>query len=287
MYVPAANLRALAKVSGLDCDAVIFDLEDAVAPDMKDIARSNLVQAFASGHSGRQQAVVRVKSIGSADFEKDMEAVALCRPDAVLVPKICTALDVQSLSDAAVKHGLREHLRLWLMIETVAALDALDDIVQSGLAAEPRLDCLVVGTNDIAKETGVFTGDSRRYLMPWLMGIVLTAKRRDVCVLDGVWNDFSDQAGFETEALQSVKMAFDGKTLIHPSQVGPANKAFSPSESAVLEAHSIVAAFAQEEHAGAGVINLNGKMVERLHLEQAVRLLAVQAAIDARAAAAR
>ncbi|QFZ83999.1 CoA ester lyase [Variovorax paradoxus] len=287
MYVPATNPRALAKATTLDCDAVIYDLEDAVAPDMKDTARQHLVQVFASARPSPQQAVIRVNAIDSAAFEQDMATVAYCRPDAVLVPKIGSARDVQLLSDAAARHGAAQDLRLWLMVETAAALSALDDIVQAGLAATPRLDCLVVGTNDIAKETGVFAGDGRRYLMPWLMGVVLTAKRSGVRALDGVWNDFSDAAGFEVEARQSVKMAFDGKTLIHPTQIGPANAAFSPSESAVSEARDIVAAFAREEHAGTGVINLNGKMVERLHLAQAQRLLAVRSAIDARATTAR
>jgi len=285
MYVPATHLRALAKVGGLDCDAVIFDLEDAVAPGMKAPARGNLVQALANGRPERKEIVVRVNAIDSSDFEQDMETVALCRPDAVLVPKIHAASDVRAMSEAMARHRLGGPLRLWLMVETLAALQTLGDIVQAGLAAQPVLDCLVVGTNDLAKESGVFAGDQRHYLMPWLMGIVLTAKRHGVCVLDGVWNDFADQAGFDAEASQAVKMAFDGKTLIHPAQIGPANRAFSPSDAALLEARGIVAAFARPEHADAGVIDLNGKMVERLHWAQAVRLLAVQAAIAARNAA--
>ncbi|MDB5828460.1 MAG: CoA ester lyase [Variovorax sp.] len=280
MYVPAINQRAIAKVRGLACDVVIFDLEDAVAPDAKAAARAQLVQAFEVARPDSQRWVIRVNAIATPDFEEDMATVAHCRPDAVLVPKIDSPDDVRALAAAALRH--RMPMALWLMIETAAALAMLDDIVQAGLAAHPRLDCLVVGTNDIAKETGVFPGDERVWLMPWLMSIVLTAKRRGVAVLDGVWNDFSDPAGFDVEARQSVKMAFDGKTLIHPSQIAPANAAFSPSAAALAEARAIVGAFAQPEHAGAGVINLDGKMVERLHLAQAERLLARQAAIEAR-----
>lgn len=282
LYVPASNPRALAKVGGLDADAVVFDLEDAVAPEMKEAARGHLLQVFEAGRPGPQYRVVRINAIGSADFDADMRTVARCRPDALLVPKIGSANDVRFLSDAALRHGLDAALRLWLMVETADALAALDDIVRAGLGARPRLEALVVGTNDLAKETGVFAGDGRRYLMPWLMGVVLSAKRHGVCVLDGVWNDFADTAGFDAEALQSSRMAFDGKTLIHPSQIAPANAAFSPSAAALEEARAIVAAFELPRHAGAGVINLEGRMVERLHLAQAQRLLSLQAAIEAR-----
>ena len=282
MYVPAINQRAIAKAQGLACDVVIFDLEDAVAPDAKAAARAQLVQVFHTPRPASQRWVIRVNAISTPEFEDDMATVARCRPDAVLVPKVESADDVRVLSDAALRHRMSKVLRLWLMVETAGALAMLDNIVVAGLAAQPRLDCLVVGTNDIAKETGVFPGDHRAWLLPWLMSSVLTAKRRGVAVLDGVWNDFADTAGFEVEALQSVKMAFDGKTLIHPSQIAPANSAFSPSAAALAEARAIVGAFAQPEHAGAGVINLEGKMVERLHLAQAERLLAKQAAIEAR-----
>ncbi len=282
LYVPASNPRALAKVGGLDADAVVFDLEDAVAPEMKEAARGHLLWVFEAGRPGPQYRVVRINAIGGADFDADMRTVALCRPDALLVPKIGSANDVRFLSEAALRHGLGTELRLWLMVETADALAALDDIVRAGLGARPRLEALVVGTNDLAKETGVFAGDGRRYLMPWLMNVVLNARRHGVCVLDGVWNDFADTAGFDAEALQSARMAFDGKTLIHPSQIAPANAAFSPSAAALEEARAIVAAFELPRHAGAGVINLEGRMVERLHLAQARRLLAMQAAIEAR-----
>lgn len=282
MYVPAVNTRALAKVSSLDCDSVIFDLEDAVAPGMKDAARRNLVELFASARPARQELVIRTNAIGSDDFAHDMATVAQCRPDAVLVPKVDAGHYFTAVAAAAAAYDLSHTLRLWVMVETPAALMALDEIVRTGLQTTPPLDCLVVGTNDIAKDTGVFPGDGRAFLLPWLMNIVLVAKHRGVCVLDGVWNDFADVAGFDAEAQQSVKMAFDGKTLIHPSQVALANRAFSPSEPAVAEARSVVAAFQRPEHAGAGVINLNGKMVERLHLAQARRLLAIHETINTR-----
>lgn len=283
MYVPATNLRAMAKARGIDCDAIIFDLEDAVAPEMKESARRDLVEAFTAERFADHETVIRVNAIGTADFGKDLDALARCQPDALLLPKLSRVEDFRLMSAAVVEHGVPDSIGLWVMIETTAALSNLDRLVATGLASHPKLDCLVVGSNDIAKETGVFPGDGRLFLLPWLMNVVLAAKHHGVCVLDGVWNDFADQAGFDAEVLQSVKMAFDGKTLIHPCQVGPANQAFSPSMASVVEARAILAAFAQQENAGAGVINLGGKMVERLHLEQARRLLTIHEAIQARA----
>ncbi|KQX91996.1 HpcH/HpaI aldolase/citrate lyase family protein [Variovorax sp. Root473] len=287
LYVPATNQRALAKTSSLDCDVVIFDLEDAVAPDMKEAARRNLETFFAAPKEGTQERVIRVNAIDTTDFEADMATVAACRPDAVLVPKLSSPGDFAVIASALQERGTNETPRLWAMVETPAALLSLDEIVRAGLASQARLACLVVGTNDIAKETGVSAGDGRAFLRPWLMHVVLCAKRHGVCVLDGVWNDFADQSGFAAEAAESVKMAFDGKTLIHPTQIGPTNQAFFPSATAVADARQIVAVFARPENAGAGVVNLDGKMVERLHLAQAQALLVVHDAIEARATRGR
>ncbi|GAA4412194.1 HpcH/HpaI aldolase/citrate lyase family protein [Quisquiliibacterium transsilvanicum] len=282
MYVPAINQRAIEKSRSLEMDAVIFDLEDAVAPEMKPQARAQLVEAFAAGGFGHRETVIRVNAVDTDDFEQDLDAVARCQPHAVLLPKVSRPEDLEALSGRLAAHGLPASVLAWAMVETVDALADLDAIVTAGRSRRSRLDCLVVGTNDIAKETGVDPGEQRRYLIPWLMNVVLVARRHRICVLDGVWNDFSDRDGFDAEARQSVKMAFDGKTLIHPSQVEPANNIFSPSPHAVAKARSIAAAFERPENAGKGVINLDGKMVERLHLEQAQRLLEIQAAIAAR-----
>lgn len=282
LYVPASNARALAKARSLACDAIVFDLEDAVAPAMKDAARRNLTEAFAAGAFAGQEAVIRVNGLDTPDFASDLEAAARCGPDAVLLPKVNRGADIERLRHACAAHSWTRACGLWAMIETGDAIHHIDEILRAGSAASPALDCLVIGTNDLAKETGVFPGDRRQYLLPWLMTVVLAAKRHGVAILDGVWNDFGDQEGFAREVEQSVKMAFDGKTLIHPSQVDPANQAFAPSALAVEDARQIVGAFAAPEHAGAGVINLNGRMVERLHLEQATRLLALHETIQAR-----
>ena len=282
LYVPASNARAMAKAPTLGADAIVYDLEDAVAPSARPAARAALVDALAAGAGSPFERIVRINSRASDDFEADLDAVARGRPDAVLLPKVESEDDLVQFAEAGARIGVAATTSLWAMIETAGALLALDAIARTGRGLTPRLDVFVVGTNDIAKETGVHPGESRRYLMPWLMQVVLVARRHRLTVLDGVWNDFGDTEGFETEARQSVRMAFDGKTLIHPGQVAPANRLFSPDPAALADAGRIVAAFARPEHQGANVINLDGRMVERLHFEQAQRLLARQALIVAR-----
>ncbi|ESH95071.1 MULTISPECIES: CoA ester lyase [unclassified Cupriavidus] len=279
LYVPAANARAIDKAATLPCDAIVFDLEDAVSPAMKGAARGQLAQALSARDFDGHEIVLRVNALGTAEFEQDLLLAASARVDAVLLPKVGDDADVVAFARACAALAWDKPAALWAMVETLQAIHRLDAIVAAGRAATPRLECLVIGTNDLAKDTGVFAGEERRYLLPWLMQAVLTAKRHGVDILDGVWNDFGDQAGYAAELTQSVRMAFDGKTLIHPSQIDAANAAFAPSAQQVAEAGRIVAAFAADAHANAGVINLDGKMVERLHLEQASRLLARHEAI--------
>jgi citrate lyase subunit beta/citryl-CoA lyase len=263
----------MSKSWSLCADSIVFDLEDAVAEDAKAAAREALVGQLTGATRGDIETVVRVNAVGNPGFDADLDAVARARPDAVLLPKVDGPDCIAAFVRGAARAGLPEGTALWAMVETAACLVDLDATVLAGCSWSPRLECLVVGTNDIAKETGVSTGERRAFLVPWLMGVVLVAKRHRVTVLDGVWNDFRDVAGFEAEATQATRMAFDGKTLIHPAQVEPANRIFSPSTEAVAEAQRIVEAFAHPRHAGSNVINLEGRMVERLHLEQSVRLL--------------
>ena len=277
LYVPAANVRAMTKSWLLGADAIIFDLEDAVAPAAKAAARDCVVAQLAENPSSGIETVIRVNAVGTTDFEADLEAVARSKPNGVLLPKVGGAEDLHDFAKSAARAGLPADTRLWAMVETAAGIAELDAIVRAGISLRPQLHCLVVGTNDIAKETGVFAGDGRAYLVPWLMNIVLIAKRYGISVLDGVWNDFRNQIGFELETQQGMKMGFDGKTLIHPSQVEPANRIFSPSPEAVEDARRIVTVFSDPKHATSNVVNLNGRMVERLHYEQSLRLLAVHA----------
>jgi len=279
LYLPASNQRAIDKSRSLAADAVIFDLEDAVAPDMKAAARANLVLAFGSPPASNQIRVIRVNASDSPWLDDDLDTAAKCKPDAVLLPKVSSVKDLVDFARRAEQRGAGSIPALWCMIETAQGLTQLNEIVTAGLGAQPRLACLVVGTNDIARETGVSTLDQRRYLVPWLMSTVLVAKANGVSVLDGVWNDFKNVTGFDDEARQAQLMGFDGKTLIHPSQVDFANAAFAPSAQAVAEAQAIVGAFADPANAGKAVLNIGGRMVELLHLEMARRTLERAASI--------
>lgn len=266
LFVPAANERALAKVPGLDCDVVIVDLEDAVGPDDKPAARDNLARVLAAPRT--VEMVVRINALSSPWGADDLAAVAALAPDAVLIPKVGRPDDVEAV---ARRLDPRRAPALWAMIETPAGVLDVARIAEAGRSGRVPLACLVVGTNDLTKETGVA---DPRYLMAWLMQIVLAAKAAGLDVLDGVSNDFRDLDRLEAQCQQSVAMGFDGKTLIHPSQIAAANRCFSPSAAQLAEAREIVALFEQPQNARRGVVSMQGRMVERLHLAQAQRLLA-------------
>lgn len=279
LYIPAANERALAKIATLACDAVIIDLEDAVASSEKASARDRLGTIFAD--RPRYEMVVRINRFGGEGGPQDLAAALACRPDGILLPKIDTPRDILEAGDALDEADAPDEVKLWAMIETPKALVNIAAIAELGRDPASRLACLVAGTNDLIKETGVLATADRRYLVPWLMQMVLAARAGGIALLDGVFNDFRNLDGFARECADSAGMGFDGKTLIHPSQIEAANAAFSPSEQSLSEARAIVAAFAAPENAGKGVIALEGRMVERLHLVQAQKLLAKAASIGA------
>lgn len=272
LYVPASNARALAKTGALACDAVIFDLEDAVAPEAKQAARENLRAHFgqpATPGPGPER-VVRVNLRGGEVDADDVALVGRCRPDAMLVPKVESAAMLRAARAALDAQGGRQ-IALWAMIETPRGIVRLRDIVECD---DVGLDCLVAGTNDLSKETGVPLPEGRDTIAHWLAAIVIHARAAGLDALDGVYNDFGDDAGFAEESRRAALAGFDGKTLIHPRQVAAANAAFSPSPEAVAQARAVVAGFERPENAGKGVISLDGRMVELLHLEVARRTLA-------------
>jgi citrate lyase subunit beta/citryl-CoA lyase len=277
LYVPAANEKALAKIGQLACDAVIIDLEDAVAPAEKAAARARLAGIFAA-RPAHCDMIVRINPLAGEWGSDDLAAAMACAPDAILLPKVDTARDILEAGDMLDDASAPDAMKIWAMIETPKALLNIGAIAELGRDPSSRLACFVAGTNDLAKETGVA---DRRCLTPWLMQMVLAAKAGGLDLLDGVYNDFRDTDGLARECAEAASMGFDGKTLIHPAQIEAANRAFSPSEAAVKEARAIVAAFALPENAGRGVIALDGRMVERLHLAQAEKLLAKTAAIGA------
>lgn len=271
LCLPASNAKALAKLAILECDATIYDLEDAVAPDMKAAAREALIGHFAAGAKVGVEHVIRINALTSPWGEADLEAVAQCKPDAVLVPKVESAADLWAVAARLDAAGFGD-LRLMAMIETPKGVLNAAVIAQ---AHATRLSALIVGLNDLRKETKVPRGPDRRLLAPWLMQVVLAARAYGVAPIDAVSNDFRDLAAFEAECAEGRAMGFDGKMLIHPAQIEPANRRFGPSDEEIAVARRIVAAFEAPEAAGQGAINIDGEMVERLHLQEAQKLLAL------------
>lgn len=271
LCLPASNAKALAKLAILECDATIYDLEDAVAPDMKAAAREALIGHFAAGAKAGVEHVIRINALTSPWGDADLEAVARCKPDAVLVPKVESAADLTEVAARLDKAGLNG-TRLMAMIETPKGVLNAAAIAE---AHAPRLAALIVGLNDLRKETKVPRGPDRHVLLPWLMQVVLAARAYGVAPIDAVSNDFRDLSAFDAECAEGRAMGFDGKMLIHPAQIEPANRRFGTSEEEIAAARKIVAAFDGPEAQGQGAINIDGEMVERLHLEEARKLLAL------------
>jgi citrate lyase subunit beta/citryl-CoA lyase len=271
LCLPASNAKALAKLAILECDSTIYDLEDAVAPDMKAAAREALIGHFAAGPKAGVEHVIRINALSSPWGKADLEAVAQCKPDAVLVPKVESAADLDEVAARLDRAGLTA-TRLMAMIETPKGVLNVAAIAE---AHAPRLAALVVGLNDLRKDTKVPRGPDRRYLVPWLMQVVLAARAYGVAPIDAVSNDFRDLVAFEAECGEGRAMGFDGKMLIHPAQIEPANRRFGPSDEEIVAARKIVAAFDAPEAVGQGAINIDGEMVERLHLDEARKLLAL------------
>ena len=272
LFVPASNARALDKARGLDCDAVIVDLEDSVAPEAKDAARASMAAAVRAGF-GEREVIVRCNSLDTAWGAADIEAAASAGADGVLAPKIRTAADVIAVDSRFAP--ARPGALVWAMIETAAAVMALGEIAAA--AGATRLGGLVLGPNDLSTELRSRLEPGRRPLQPILIQLVAAARANGLAVLDGAFNDLDDLAGFEAECRQGVEFGFDGKTLVHPGQIEPCNRLFSPSAAEIAWAQAVVAAFAAPEAQDKGAIRLQGRMVERLHLNDAQRVLALAA----------
>ena len=264
----------MAKVASLACDAVIFDLEDAVAPDEKAAARETL-RAFLADRPNLdgKETVIRINGLSTPWGEEDLLAARGCRPDAILIPKVDEFDDITTVADALSDTDAPPDLRLWAMIETPRGVMNAGMIARHGRTPGARLDCFVAGTNDLLKETGVLPHAGRPYLVPWLMQVVLSARAYGLDVVDGVYNAFRDADGFATECGEALAMGFDGKSLIHPSQIADANRLFGIAPERLAEAQAIVEAFARPENAGRGAISLEGRMVERLHADMARTLI--------------
>jgi citrate lyase subunit beta / citryl-CoA lyase len=281
LYMPGANERALEKAKSLPADSLILDLEDSVAPEAKSAARDSVCAAVKNGGYGRRELVIRVNAVETAWGMDDLRAAASVAPDAILVPKVSNAGDIVTVSKVLDAIAAPEKTRVWAMMETPSSVLNARFIAALGADKETRLVCLVMGTNDLLKESRARALHNRIAVVPWLAMTIVAARAYGLDVLDGVYNDFRDEAGFREECEHGRTLGMDGKTLIHPSQVVPCNEVFSPTEEEVSWSRKIIAAFEDPVNARKGVIELEGKMVERLHRVMARRTVAIADTIEA------
>jgi citrate lyase subunit beta / citryl-CoA lyase len=275
LYMPGANTRALEKARSLPADALIFDLEDAVTPDAKEAARTNVVLAAESKSYGKREIAIRCNGLTTPWAEADIAAIAKSGADAVLVPKVESAAAVTHVVSLLDTAGAPQSMAIWAMMETPKGILRAEEIAGS----HPRLALFVMGTNDLVKHMRARHTPMRLPLLTALGIGMLAARAHDLAILDGVYNDIKDVDGFRAVCRQGVEMGFDGKTLIHPSQVEPCNEIFAPSVEELAMAGKIVAAFKQAQAEGKGVVTVDGRMIENLHVEQAERALALAEAI--------
>lgn len=282
LYMPGVNARAHEKARTLPADGLIFDLEDSVAPEEKANARVRIAETLTAGGFGEREIAVRINGLTSPYWQDDIAALAKLPLDAIVAPKITGARDIETLGAAMRKAGLSPRTRLWAMIETPRAVLDIAKIAATAEDASCPLTLFILGTNDIARETHARMVKGRAPMLSWISQCVLAARAYGLSILDSVYNDIKDIEGLRAECEQGRDLGMDGKTVVHPAQIPVANEVFAPPADEVEDARKIAAAFALPENAAKGVINLDGRMVERLHLEMAQRTLAIADAIVAR-----
>ena len=276
LYMPAANERALEKAKDIQADALIFDLEDAVAPDSKEIAREQACVAASSSDYGNRELTIRCNGLDTPWGREDVLAAAAASPAAVVIPKVDGPAYLDQISDLLDQGGAPSSTQIWAMVETPVGILNVDQI-----AHHKRMSVMVLGTNDMAKELRATVTAGRATLVPYLSMCLLSARAADVGILDGVYNDIKDELGFEAQCVQGAEMGFDGKTLIHPNQVAPTNKIFSPSMDELDFHRRVIEEFEAAEKDGRGVLTVDGKMIENLHVDEARRALSIAEAIAA------
>jgi len=279
LYMPGSNARALDKAKMLPVDGVILDLEDSVAPDAKEAARQQVVDAVKAGGFGTREVFIRVNGVDTPWHADDLSAAAHAAPDVILVPKVSSSDTLELIGRRMLDMGTNHKTRVWAMIETPLAIFNILEIAAAARDSETRLAGFVMGTNDLAKDTRARLVPGRTPMLAWLSMCVAAARIHGIDILDGVYNDIGNSDGFAKECAQGVDLGFDGKTLIHPSQIEPCNTAFSPSPADVEQARKMIAAFDLPENKGKGVISIDGRMVERLHADMARRTVAIAEAI--------
>ncbi len=279
LYMPGANAKALEKAKTLPADVLLLDLEDSVAPEAKEDARAQVVNAVKGGGYGKREIIIRANALATQWGKEDIVAAGSAKPDGLLAPKVSSADEVIALDNAMTAAGFPDTATLWVMIETPRAFFNIAEIAAT--AQKTRLSAFVLGLNDLAKETRARASNGRAAFYAPLSLAVLAARAEGISAIDGVFNDIADSEGLVAECRQGLEFGYDGKTLIHPSQIETANLIFAPHEDELIRARAVIAAFALPENAGKGVIKVDGRMTELLHLEEAKRLVDVAAAIKA------
>lgn len=273
LAMPGSNARALEKGKTLAADVLMIELEDGVAPSAKAAAREQAAAAIREGGYGARQLVVRINARGTEWYKPDIAAIAATGPDAIVLPKVNSRDEILRAAADLVAAGAPHKTRLWAMIETPRAVFDIEKIASAADDRAARLEVLVLGPNDIAKSTRARLTPGRPALAAWLSAGVLAARVHGIEIIDGIYNDFNDLEGLRREAEQGRDFGFDGKMLIHPNQIAPVNEIFAPSAEEIDFARRIIAIFDEPENADKGVVQIDGKMVERLHLDIARRTL--------------
>jgi citrate lyase subunit beta/citryl-CoA lyase len=282
LYMPGSNARALEKARTLPADCLILDLEDAVAPDAKEVARTQVAAAVKAGGFGLREVFIRINGLDTPWGAADLEAAAQAAPDVILIPKVSDPEDLVRIGRVLAEAGTPAATRVWAMMETPRAMLAALEIADAARAPLTRLAGFVMGTNDLAKDTRARWVPGRAPMLPWLMTCVAAARANGLDIADGVYNALADEEGFKRECAEARDLGFDGKTLIHPNQVAPCNAAFSPTPEEVAWSRTVIAAFDAPEASGKGALQVEGRMVERLHAEMARRVVAIASSIAAR-----
>jgi citrate lyase subunit beta/citryl-CoA lyase len=283
LYMPGSNARALEKAKTLPADGVILDLEDAVAPDAKATARDQVAAAVKAGGFGAREVFIRTNGFDTQWFADDLAAAMAAAPDAILIPKISKAEQLELIAQRMLSTHADHRTRIWAMIETPTAIFNVRQIAAAAKDEETRLTGFVLGLNDLAKETRARQVPGRNPMLSWIATCVLAAREYGIDILDGVYNDISNTQGFYDECAQARDFGFDGKTLIHPNQIEACNAVFSPSPDEVTLARKMIAAFDMPENGDKGVVQIDGRMVERMHAEMARRTVAIAEVIETRA----
>ncbi len=275
LYMPGSNARALDKSRTLPADALIFDLEDAVAPDAKLTARTQVIETVEKGGYGKREIMIRTNGLSTPWGYDDLAAVAAVGADAILLPKVESAEMVRQAESVLLAHGAAPELAIWCMMETPRAMLHAEEIAD----ASPRLAGLVMGTSDLAKDLQAQHTAMRLPLITSLGLCMLAARAARIAILDGVFLDLNDHEGFVDSCRQGAELGFDGKTLIHPKQIAAANEVFAPSDDEVRLSRQIIQAYAEAEAQGRGVVVVDGKLIEKLHVDHAKRVVALAEAI--------